>query len=278
MPPGRSRTRRLPLLVALPVAGALAVSGALAAVGASSGQDGTIALAGSSVKSDSLADLDESAADPTTTTTSSSDTDVWVPRSKRHRAAWRSRPRWHPTTTTAAPTTQTTEPAELAETTTEASETSGSSDPSETSESSSSAPSTSTSTAPNTAYAAEVVRLTNEQRTSAGCKALTANTTLTAVAQAHSQDMADHTYFAHNSQDGTSPFQRMTAAGYPFSHAAENIAAGYPSPEAVVAGWMSSSEHKENILNCDLTEIGVGYATGSGDYPTYWTQDFGTPR
>jgi uncharacterized protein YkwD len=126
-------------------------------------------------------------------------------------------------------------------------------------------------------FAAEVVRLTNEQRLSNGCKALTVNAVLTDVAQAHSQDMADNNYFSHQTQDGKSPFDRMSAAGYTYSLAAENIAAGQPTPAAVVQAWMKSPGHRDNIVNCGLREIGVGYATG-GSYGMYWVQDFGTSR
>jgi uncharacterized YkwD family protein len=125
-------------------------------------------------------------------------------------------------------------------------------------------------------YTDEVVRLTNVERAANGCGALSIDATLTKVAQAHSQDMADHDYFSHDSQDGRSPFDRMTAAGYSYSTAAENIAAGQATPADVVEGWMNSEGHRANILNCAYTEIGVGYAKG-GSYGTYWTQDFGKP-
>lgn len=118
--------------------------------------------------------------------------------------------------------------------------------------------------------------LTNAQRRSAGCQPLSVDDTLTAVAQAHSADMARRGFFDHVNPDGRSPFDRMTAAGYRYRMAAENIAAGYRSPQQVVDGWMNSPGHRRNILNCGLTEIGIGYATGGG-YGVYWTQDFGTP-
>jgi uncharacterized protein YkwD len=137
------------------------------------------------------------------------------------------------------------------------------------------APTTSQPTAGS--FTDQVVSLTNAQRLANGCKALTVNGTLTAVAQAHSQDMATRDYFDHVDPEGRSPFDRMTAAGYQFSSAAENIAAGQPTPAAVLDAWMNSAGHRANILNCSLTQIGVGYATG-GRYGTYWTQDFGTPR
>jgi uncharacterized protein YkwD len=88
--------------------------------------------------------------------------------------------------------------------------------------------------------------------------------------------MATGGYFSHDSRDGRTPFQRIAAAGYTFSIAAENIAAGQRTPQDVTAGWMNSPGHRANILNCSLVHIGVGYAVG-GTYGTYWTQDFGTP-
>jgi uncharacterized protein YkwD len=131
----------------------------------------------------------------------------------------------------------------------------------------------------NSSFTAQVVTLTNAERAKAGCGALTVNSILTSAAQAHSADMAAHSYFDHNSQDGRSPFDRITAAGYKFSTAAENIAAGQRTPQDVMTSWMNSPGHKANILNCALHEIGVGYATSSSStYGAYWTQDFGTQR
>ncbi|GAB3274138.1 CAP domain-containing protein [Kineosporia babensis] len=129
-------------------------------------------------------------------------------------------------------------------------------------------------------YQAKVLELTNAERKKAGCNvALTANAALTKSAQGHAEDMLKNNYFSHDSQDGTSPFERMTAAGYTWAGAAENIAAGQSSPEAVMKGWMNSAGHKANILNCGLTELGVGYAAGSGAaYGQYWVQNFGSPR
>jgi uncharacterized protein YkwD len=133
--------------------------------------------------------------------------------------------------------------------------------------------------APSGGVTTRVVTLTNAERAKAGCGPLTVDATLTAVAQAHSQDMATHNYFDHNSQDGRTPFDRMTAAGYRYSTAAENIAAGQRTPQDVMTAWMNSPGHRANIVNCALKEIGVGYATGSSSqYGVYWTQDFGTPR
>jgi uncharacterized protein YkwD len=130
---------------------------------------------------------------------------------------------------------------------------------------------------------AEVAVLTNQERAKVGCPALRISSQLDAAAEGHSADMAVNDYFSHTSLDGRSPWDRINATGYSFSRAAENIAAGYSTPAAVVQGWMNSDGHRANILNCSLTEIGVGYVylagdTGSVNYRHYWTQVFATPR
>ncbi|GAA1715842.1 hypothetical protein GCM10009765_75760 [Fodinicola feengrottensis] len=126
-------------------------------------------------------------------------------------------------------------------------------------------------------YVNQVVTLTNQNRRAHGCPNLTLNATLTKVAQQHSADMAAHNYFSHNTQSGRDPGARITAAGYRWHRWAENIAAGFPTPAKVVSGWMASTGHRANILNCSLRDIGVGYVqTTHATYPTYWTQDFGT--
>ncbi|WP_391531004.1 CAP domain-containing protein [Candidatus Frankia nodulisporulans] len=121
-----------------------------------------------------------------------------------------------------------------------------------------------------------VVILTNQQRALVGCPALVADPALALVAQAHSVDMATANYLAHNSGNGATPFQRISAAGIAYVIAAENIAAGQPTPDAVVRAWMASPGHRANILNCSLRRIGVGFA-GGGSSGACWTQDFIAP-
>jgi len=77
--------------------------------------------------------------------------------------------------------------------------------------------------------------------------------------------------------DGKGPGKRARAAGYRFDWIAENIAAGEEWPlEGVVSGWMESKGHRENILNPNYTEAGVGLAkTDKGEW--YYTLLFGRP-
>jgi uncharacterized protein YkwD len=87
--------------------------------------------------------------------------------------------------------------------------------------------------------------------------------------------MADNDYFAHNNLMGESPFDRMQLAGYNYSWAGENIAAGNSAATATMGQWLgSSSGHCENIMNPAFEHLGVGYAQG-GSFGHYWTQNFG---
>ncbi len=123
----------------------------------------------------------------------------------------------------------------------------------------------------------EVVDRTNAERARHGLRALTVDQRLAAAAQAHSADMVRRAFFAHESPDGRQVWDRAVAAGYAYRKVAENIAAGQRTAEEVVRGWMGSPGHRANILDGDLTQIGVGRADG-GSYGVYWTQVFGTPR
>lgn len=121
-----------------------------------------------------------------------------------------------------------------------------------------------------TAFEQEVIRLVNEIRVRNGLKALSYDWELSRVARIKSQDMKDNRYFAHNSPIYGTPFQMIKNFGISYRSAGENIAKGYPTPQAVVNGWMNSSGHRANILNASFTHIGVGYVAGGH----YWTQMF----
>ncbi|SFL90769.1 CAP domain-containing protein [Geodermatophilus ruber] len=118
----------------------------------------------------------------------------------------------------------------------------------------------------------QVLALVNEARAAAGCAPVVADAGLAAVARAHSADMRDRDFFSHTNPEGLSPFDRARNAGISTARA-ENIAYGQPDAAAVMEGWMNSSGHRRNILDCDLTRLGVGVAEGAGG--PWWTQLFG---
>ncbi|RWZ58771.1 hypothetical protein EQV77_07345 [Halobacillus fulvus] len=122
----------------------------------------------------------------------------------------------------------------------------------------------------NGSFKDEVVRLTNDAREKNGLEPLEVSPDVTEVAQEKSEDMSENRYFSHTSPTYGSPFQMLKQFGVDYRTAAENIAAGQQTPEQVVNGWLNSSGHRKNIMNGNMTHIGVGFAEDG----QYWTQMF----
>jgi hypothetical protein len=130
-----------------------------------------------------------------------------------------------------------------------------------------------------TVLPATVIDLTNKERSELSQTPLQRNTTLDAAAKLKAKHMAENEYFAHFSPDGVSPWYWFDSAGYTYAHAGENLAIHFTDSSEVVDAWMDSPTHRENIVNNQYTEIGVGTAKGTYEgYDTvYVVQLFGTP-
>lgn len=137
----------------------------------------------------------------------------------------------------------------------------------------------------NNTYENQVVDLINKERKNHGLAPLTSHSSLRQAARGHSQDMACRDEPpSHIGSDGSTLGSRLSAAGYSYSWAAENIAYSSSqsfSPATVVQMWMSSSGHKKNILSSKAKHIGVGFRYADdgnpGDYDAFYTADFGRP-
>jgi uncharacterized protein YkwD len=138
------------------------------------------------------------------------------------------------------------------------------------------------------AVAAAVLCLINQQRAVAGLRPLRGNARLAGAAQRHSDDMARSGTFDHVGSRGDTFGARIGASGYLRSGravtAGENIAwvpARRSTAGAMVADWMSSAEHRANILDPGFRDTGIGLTlappsdfTGGGRGTTV-TEDFG---
>lgn len=124
----------------------------------------------------------------------------------------------------------------------------------------------------------QLLSLINAERQKVGAPPLRINVKLTQSALGHSQDMASKNFFSHTGSNGSEFSARISAKGYNWSAASENIAAGQSTPAAVIQTWLNSPPHKQNMLNPQYTEVGFGYAYNSqSTYKTYWTADFAKP-
>lgn len=99
---------------------------------------------------------------------------------------------------------------------------------------------------------------TNQQRAGNGLGSLAINAALNQAAQAKANDMAARDYWSHNTPDGQTPWTFMTAAGYNYQTAGENLAYGFATAADTLTGWMNSPGHRANILNTSYREFGFG--------------------
>jgi uncharacterized protein YkwD len=108
-----------------------------------------------------------------------------------------------------------------------------------------------------------ILQAMNRQRAAYGLAPLRSDERLARAAGDRISDMFHKSYFDHVSPDGIQPFSWIRQRGYGFATAGENLAAGYPSAEAVVNGWMNSPGHRANILSREFADVGIAVAPGS---------------
>jgi uncharacterized protein YkwD len=108
--------------------------------------------------------------------------------------------------------------------------------------------------------------------------ALSLHSVLGKAAQAHATDMATSNYFSHTGLNGSSPGDRISAAGYHWRAWSENIAAGQATTTAVVNGWFGSTGHCQNFMSRTVTQVGFGMVQNpSSTYRIYWVANLAAP-
>ena len=133
--------------------------------------------------------------------------------------------------------------------------------------------------------AKRVTDLTNAFREKHDLKPVVRNETLAGAAKKFGAYLAKEGLFGHRA-GGTTPSQRVEAAGYDFCSVRENLAYHFDAygftaeklADASVTGWINSPGHRANLLADDVTETGVGvvYDEESGRY--FSVQLFGLPK
>jgi hypothetical protein len=135
----------------------------------------------------------------------------------------------------------------------------------------------------------DVVRLlvqrTNELRAQSGWRPLTTEPRLTAAAARFARHMAETDRYGHE-VDGRQPAERAQAQGYQHCLTAENIAfassaRGFQAGELaqrLFDGWVHSPPHRRNLLDGDMTHVGMAVAQSPRSGKHYAVQLFGRPR
>lgn len=119
-----------------------------------------------------------------------------------------------------------------------------------------------------------MLALVNGARADNGLMPLSLEPLLTTAACRQARDLSRGGPLTHQGRDGSDLGRRVTESGYAFALAAENLAAGAPSPEETVGLWLASPGHRRNILTAEFRDAGIAYQ-GPGQI---WVLVFGVAR
>ncbi len=119
-------------------------------------------------------------------------------------------------------------------------------------------------------YAKQVLAIINRERAANGLSAVRMNDKLCDAANVRAKEIQK--VFSHTRPNGKTCFTALNEAGVSYTYAAENIAYGQKTPEAVMKSFMNSSGHRANILSRNAQYVGIGISYKNGTY--YWTQFF----
>ncbi|MBI3290207.1 hypothetical protein HYZ78_02335 [Candidatus Microgenomates bacterium] len=124
----------------------------------------------------------------------------------------------------------------------------------------------------------QIISETNKKREEMGLPTLRSDNALALSAKAKGEDMIIDDYWAHVSPSGETPWLFLTNNGYQYKYAGENLARDFDSASEVVAAWISSPTHKENLFSAKYHDIGVAVVEGEfqGKPIVLVVQHFGT--
>lgn len=97
----------------------------------------------------------------------------------------------------------------------------------------------------------------NQMRVQAGLPPLAINGMLNYAAQIHVDDMVGNGNYSHTGSDGSNVRQRVQRTGYGNAWASENWVS-VNDPSTAIQWWMNSTVHRNNILNGNWHELGIG--------------------
>jgi len=115
----------------------------------------------------------------------------------------------------------------------------------------------------------EVIGLINQRRAEAGCPPVDPEERLAAAARRQAVDMRDNDVHDHTGSDGSSPRERVEAAGFtPVATTGEILlwGSGSTSAQQAVDAWMASPPHRQIIEQCIFTHAGAGVLQAEGRY------------
>jgi hypothetical protein len=103
---------------------------------------------------------------------------------------------------------------------------------------------------------AEIISEINTAREANSLSKLSTNPDLSSAALTKAKSIAQLGNLVHTSSPFGVPWSVISDTGYVYGFAGENLAVSY-EPETIVSGWLSSSSHRDNILNTSIVDVGV---------------------
>lgn len=138
----------------------------------------------------------------------------------------------------------------------------------------------------------QITEAVNDERTARGIAPVEHEAAITVVARNHSRDMIEREYYAHESPEGETAFERIEEGPAACGTVGENIAATWwdepvettdgerdrhTTVEELADGlaeqWLNSQSHRENMLDPRWERTGVGVAV-TDDEEVLVTQNF----
>jgi len=123
-------------------------------------------------------------------------------------------------------------------------------------------------------FEAALLQATNRARAAHGISVLEPQSQLALAARQHAAEMARLGYLSHESPNPQTALlpQRVAAAGSPLQIVGENLVSisnvntlDAALADEIVAGWLDSPRHRDNLLRADYTHVGFGAAVASGE-------------
>ncbi|PZP33423.1 MAG: hypothetical protein DI603_08625 [Roseateles depolymerans] len=100
---------------------------------------------------------------------------------------------------------------------------------------------------------------------------------LAEAAQGYALELAARDRVSHVGVAGESLARRVRASGYPMRRAGENLAGGLETLDEVLAHWLASAAHCENLMAPDFQDAALACVRGPGELGFYWVLNLGRP-
>ncbi len=128
-------------------------------------------------------------------------------------------------------------------------------------------------------FAIQLTGLINQFRQQNSLDPLGFHPALELAARDYSEILAKNDWFAHDSPDGLTPFDRMNSAGFSYNtYKGENLTKGgiWLKPEEIFKLLFDSKGHRANMLNPNYKFIGSAcYVRKTSHFMRWCVQDFG---